>query len=34
MINQVFELFSIAPDIDLDVMQPDQTLSDLTARVI
>ena len=34
MINQVFQLFSIAPDIDLDVMQPGQTLSDLTARVL
>ena len=34
MINQVFQLFSIAPDIDLDVMQPGQTLSDLTSRVL
>ena len=34
MIHQVFRLFSIVPDIDLDVMQPGQTLDDLTARVI
>jgi UDP-N-acetylglucosamine 2-epimerase (non-hydrolysing) len=34
MIHQVFRLFSIAPDIDLDVMQPGQTLSDLTSRVL
>src|SRR5579871_1953415 len=34
MIKQVFDLFSIAPDIDLDVMQPDQKLSELTARVL
>ncbi len=34
MIHQVFQLFSIVPDIDLDVMRPDQALSDLTARVL
>jgi UDP-N-acetylglucosamine 2-epimerase (non-hydrolysing) len=34
MIHQVFRLFSIEPDIDLDVMQPGQTLSDLTGRVV
>ena len=34
MIKQVFDLFSIAPDIDLDVMQPDQKLSELTSRVL
>jgi UDP-N-acetylglucosamine 2-epimerase (non-hydrolysing) len=34
MIHQVFRLFSIAPDIDLDVMQPGQTLSELTGRVV
>src|SRR5947209_13242893 len=34
MIQQVFRLFSIQPDIDLDVMQPGQTLSDLTSRVL
>lgn len=34
MIKQVFDLFEIAPDIDLDVMQPDQKLSELTGRVL
>ena len=34
MIKQVFDLFSITPDIDLDIMQPDQKLSDLTGRVL
>ena len=34
MIHQVFRLFSILPELDLDVMQPGQTLSDLTARVL
>jgi len=34
MINQVFRLFSIVPDIDLTLMQPDQQLSDLTARIL
>lgn len=34
MIHQVFRLFSITPDIDLDVMQSGQTLSDLTSRVL
>ena len=34
MIKQVFDLFAITPDIDLDVMQPDQKLSELTARVL
>src|SRR5262249_19026087 len=34
MIHQVFRLFAIAPDFDLDLMQPGQTLSDLTARVL
>src|SRR5690348_15670306 len=34
MIHQVFRLFCIAPDIDLDVMEPGQSLGDLTARVL
>ena len=34
MIKQVFDLFSIVPEIDLDVMQPDQKLSELTSRVL
>lgn len=34
MLDQVLSLFQINPDIDLNLMQPDQTLSSLTARVI
>ena len=34
MILQVFKLFALEPDVDLDLMQPGQTLSDLTARVL
>ncbi len=34
MIRQVFDLFSLKPDIDLEVMQHDQRLSALTARVV
>ena len=34
MLDQVLELFHIQPDIDLNIMQASQTLSDLTARVI
>ncbi len=34
MIHQVFRLFSISPDVDLDVMQPGQSLGDLTSRVL
>jgi UDP-N-acetylglucosamine 2-epimerase (non-hydrolysing) len=34
MIRQVFELFSITPDFDLEVMEHDQRLSALTARVV
>jgi UDP-N-acetylglucosamine 2-epimerase (non-hydrolysing) len=34
MIKQVFDLFSIEPDIDLAVMQPDQKLGELTASVL
>ena len=33
MLDQVCELFGIRPDIDLNVMQPDQRLADLTARL-
>jgi UDP-N-acetylglucosamine 2-epimerase (non-hydrolysing) len=32
MLDQVLSLFAITPDIDLDLMQPDQTLESLTAR--
>ena len=34
MIKQVFDLFAITPNADLEVMQPDQKLSELTARVL
>lgn len=34
MIRQVFDLFALKPDLDLDVMQHDQTLAGLTARVL
>ena len=34
MSRQVFDLFSISPDVNLDVMQPNQMLGDLTGRVI
>jgi len=34
MLDQVLELFEITPDIDLDLMRPNQTLSALTARIL
>lgn len=34
MLDQVLSLFGIAPDVDLDLMEPGQTLPDLTARVV
>ncbi len=34
MLDQVLALFAIRPDYDLDLMQPNQTLAALTARVI
>ena len=34
MLDQVLDLFQISPDEDLDVMQPGQTLSGLTARIV
>jgi UDP-N-acetylglucosamine 2-epimerase (non-hydrolysing) len=33
MLDQVLSLFGITPDIDLDLMEPDQTLAALTAAV-
>jgi UDP-N-acetylglucosamine 2-epimerase (non-hydrolysing) len=33
MLDQVLDLFEIEPDVDLDLMQPGQTLAGLTARV-
>ena len=34
MLDQVLGLFDLKPDIDLDLMQPDQTLPELTSRVL
>ncbi|NOZ25082.1 MAG: UDP-N-acetylglucosamine 2-epimerase (non-hydrolyzing) [Nitrospirae bacterium] len=34
MLDQVLELFGIVPDIDLDLMRPDQNLAELTGRVV
>lgn len=34
MLDQVLSIFDIRPDIDLDLMQPNQSLSDLTGRVM
>ena len=34
MLDQVLEFFHITPDIDLNLMQPDQTLLELTSRVL
>jgi UDP-N-acetylglucosamine 2-epimerase (non-hydrolysing) len=34
MLDQVLNLFGIVPDIDLDMMRPNQSLPDLTARLL
>lgn len=34
MLDQVLELFGRQPDVDLDLMQPGQSLAELTARVM
>jgi UDP-N-acetylglucosamine 2-epimerase (non-hydrolysing) len=34
MLDQVLEIFNIVPDIDLNLMKPNQTLSSLTATII
>lgn len=34
MLDQVLDLFGIVPDIDLNVMKPNQTLSEITAKMI
>lgn len=34
MLDQVLDIFSIKPDADLDIMQPGQTLPDVTARIV
>ena len=33
MLDQVLELFEIVPDVDLDLMQPDQSLAEITAEI-
>jgi len=33
MLDQVLNLFDIVPDVDLDLMRPDQTLAGLTAAI-
>ena len=33
MLDQVLNLFDIHPDVDLDLMQPDQSLTQLTANI-
>lgn len=34
MLDQVLELFSLTPDFDLNIMQPNQTISQITTNVI
>ena len=34
MLDQILELFEITPQVDLDLMQPGQMLSSLTARIV
>ncbi len=34
MLDQVLDLFGLKPDIDLNIMQPGQDLSDITSRVL
>jgi UDP-N-acetylglucosamine 2-epimerase len=34
MLDQMLELFGLVPDVDLDVMQPNQGLGDLTADLV
>ena len=34
LLDQVFEFFEIEPDVDLNIMQPEQSLPDLTGRLI
>lgn len=34
MLDQILDCFSLAPDTDLDLMRPEQTLSDLTSRAL
>src|SRR5688500_16718588 len=34
MLDQVLELFGIVPDFDLDIIEPGQTLTDVTTRAL
>ena len=34
MLYQVLDLFDIAPDFNLDIMEPDQTLSDISSAIL
>lgn len=34
MLDQVMQVFGISPDIDLDIMRPNQSLPELTARLL
>ncbi len=34
MLDQVLELFNIKPDIDLDLMRPDQSLFEMGSRIL
>lgn len=34
LLDQVFSFFEIKPDVDLNIMQPEQSLPDLTSRLI
>jgi UDP-N-acetylglucosamine 2-epimerase (non-hydrolysing) len=34
MLDQVLQIFNITPDVDLDLMQPNQTLPELTSRAL
>jgi len=34
MLDQVLELFALRPDYDLDIMKPNQDLSDITSRIL
>lgn len=34
MLDQVMSFFGIAPDIDLNIMRPNQALTTLTARLL
>ncbi|MBI3735733.1 UDP-N-acetylglucosamine 2-epimerase (non-hydrolyzing), partial [Candidatus Sumerlaeota bacterium] len=33
LLDEIFEVFGITPDLDLDIMKPDQSLPELTSRL-